>query len=96
MDLEAKTSVGPFFKSTRAGEKALCPEGPLTGNSETYAVGWTRPQTGVAVDKANAMFSERPVQLSSCCGGLMPGAIMGTAGTSLRVLKERATIPTPL
>lgn len=63
MDLEAKTPVRLFFKSARAGEKALCPEGPLTGNSETYIVGWTHPQTGVAVDKANVMFSERPVQL---------------------------------
>lgn len=32
-------------------------------NSKAHTVDWTRPHTGVAVGKANAIFSERPAQL---------------------------------
>lgn len=60
-------------------------------------VDWTRPQTGVAIGKANAMFSEGPAQ----CFQLLwwacaRGHDKDTVGTCLWVLKEGAAIPVPL
>lgn len=60
-------------------------------------VDWTRPQTGVAIGKANAMFSEGPAQhFQLLWWACARGHDKDTAGTSLWVLKEGAAIPMPL
>lgn len=70
---------------------------PPTENSETHTVDWTRPQTGVAIGKANAMFSERPARLFHLLWwACARGHDRGTAGTSPRALKDGAPKPVPL
>lgn len=70
---------------------------PPTENSEAHTVDWTRPQTGAAIGKANAMFSERPAQLFHWLRwACARGHNKGTAETSLRALKEGTATPVPL
>lgn len=84
-----------IYQSRREGTVARGPHPQRILRLTT--VDWTRPQTGVAVGKANAMFSEGPARLFQLLWwACARGHGKGTAGTSPRVLKEGTATPVPV
>ena len=74
---------------------------PPTENSEAHTVDWTRPQTGAAIGKANAMFSETSPTFPLAAVGLCQGPQQGhswdlSEGPEGRDCHTRTPIRSPL